>query len=430
MKRNIKTFISTLCVVATFSMFVVSCEKEGTATVTDENITLMNGFEDFDRDIQRLRVFNRFGRLEANTDEQYVKSGEQSLHVQPFGGRIAVSTANPYFIIPTTSTLYSVYRYNNFSDVETLSFWAYNAEESPLNVGIGMQAGDIGTVGGRPSADKVQRTAMEYYVLQNGWNYVEYEINAAYLELQGVTVENVKGIAIEFDYVWSNDFADAPDVYIDDVSLHHTDEPRESTVIFDGEKKQTQDGVISWSVCDFEKPSQAWYFWTRSAVTPPAATPVVKQVFAGDYGALAQDGGQTLLISAKHGGKQKGSYIGVFLYADAVKAAIDAVGADLQNNPQNYAFKFDAYNAGDVTTGFSVAFVGTATGASFSIAPHTWKTYMSLNFADLNARSDDINKPYTQNVGDVRFAFSDYSKTGNYADRPVLIDNVRIEKIA
>lgn len=429
MKRKIQKFVSILCIAVMFSTFAVSCKKEEKEANTDANVTLMNGFENFDRDIQHLRLFNRFGRLEANTDAQYVKSGEQSLHVQPFGGRIAVSTANPYFIIPTKSTLYPEYAYNNFSDVETLSFWVYNAEEERLNVGVGLQAGDIGVVGGRPSADKVQRTAIEYYVLQNGWNYVEYEINAAYLQLQGVTVENVKGIAIEFDYVWSNDFADAPDLYIDDVTLHRMEEPRESAVVFDGERKEKQ-GVVSWSVCDFEKPSQAWYFWTRMAVTPPAATPVVKQVFAGDYGALAQDGGQTLLISAKHGGKQKGAYIGVFLYADAVKAAIDAVGTDLQTNPQNYAFKFDAYNASDVSTNFSVAFVGTATGANFTIEPRTWKTYTSLNFAELNARSDDINNPYTQNIGDVRFAFSDYSASGDYDDRPVLIDNVRIEKIA
>ncbi|MBQ8320147.1 MAG: hypothetical protein IJX81_04635 [Clostridia bacterium] len=430
MRKEIRRSISLLCTAAAFTVLAVSCGGQPTETSEKPSITIMNGFEHFDRDVQQIRVFNRFGRLEVNMDEKYVRSGNSSLHVQPFGGRIAASTSNPYFVIPTTSVRFQEYAYNNFKDVETLCFWAYNAEAEPLNVGVSFQAGDIGVVGGRPSADNVQRTAVEYYSLKSGWNYVEYEIRSAYLAMHGVTVENVKGIALEFDYVWSNDFADAPDVYIDDVSLRYAEKKKMDAVAFDGEKKTSDTGVESWSVCDFEKPSQNWYFWTRMAVTPPAAQPVVKQVFAGDYGTLAQEGGQALLIGAKHGGKQKGAYIGVFLYADALKAAMAAVGEDLKNNPQNYAFKFDAYNASEVTTGFSVAFVGTATGANFTIEPHTWKTYTSLNFAELNARSDDVNNPYTQNVGDVRFAFSDYSASGNYADRPVLIDNVRIEKIA
>ena len=34
-------------------------------------------------------------------------------------------------------------------------------------------------------------------------------------------IKEVLGVALEFDYVWSNDFADAPDLYLDDVKVNY-----------------------------------------------------------------------------------------------------------------------------------------------------------------------------------------------------------------
>ena len=113
---------------------------------------------------------------------------------------------------------------------------------------------------------------------------------------------------------------------------------------------------------------------------------------------------------------------------------MDAVGSDLYKNPQNYALSFDVFNASDVVDGFSVAFVGTATGSSLSINPGEWKTWTSISFAELNKRPDLANYPngfvYTETPEAVRFAWSDYSSTENYNDRPFILDNFRIVKIA
>ena len=426
-----KSFIKIICLLLSVMLMTsfVSCGGD-----TAENKVIINSFEVFDRDIQLLNVFNRFGRLEENVDKKYVKSGEKSLHVMPFGGRIISNTANPFFMIPTTSNRFPELNYCDFSKVSKVSFWIYNAEETELNVGIGFQVGDITTVGGRPAADKVQRTATEYYTIKNGWNYVDFAVRHEYLKLHGIKINEVMGIAIEFDYVWSNDFEDAPDLYIDDLSLSYVNSVASNPITLNVTKKII-DGRESWVFLDYETPDQPWYFYARMSTAPMAGQPVVKQVFAGDYGALTDaSGAQGMLMNKKHGAGQRGNYIGLFMYGEIMKLAMDAVGSDLYKNPQNYALSFDVFNASDVVDGFSVAFVGTATGSSLSINPGEWKTWTSISFAELNKRPDLANYPngfvYTETPGAVRFAWSDYSSTENYNDRPFILDNFRIVKIA
>ncbi|MBR2330477.1 MAG: hypothetical protein IKA40_04450, partial [Clostridia bacterium] len=85
---------------------------------------LMNGFEYFDRDVQLLRMFNEFGVLSDNEDETFIRTGEHSLKITPLGHRM--HTANPYFLLPSSSLRFSEVAFGDFSNVDTVSMWFYN----------------------------------------------------------------------------------------------------------------------------------------------------------------------------------------------------------------------------------------------------------------------------------------------------------------
>ena len=416
----------------------IGCEKEQGETITNQSLgyklktggTLINGFEVFDRDVQLIKLFNEFGKLEQNDNLEYVKSGKNSLHVQPFGGMIKQSTANPFFLLPTTSTRFPELGFGNFKKADKISFWIYNAEDYALNVGVGLQVGNISGVGGHPHYDKVQTTWSEYYSLRPGWNFIEYEILPAELTMHGVVMDAVRGIAFEFDYVWSDDFSDAPDLYLDEVSITYLNEEKTGEINIPITKTVNADGKDSWTIFDFESGNASKYFYyAHSFPAPMAGEPVLKQVFAGDYGAIAPDNAQVMLWLLKHGGKQKGECPVMYIYGEVMQAAINAIGSDIKEHPENYAFRFDIYNGSTVDYRLALEYDNATTWELCPTKVGKWSTY-SVNFGFINSKVKDGKEVFTENPGKVRIAWSDFSLTENIEDRPFLIDNMRIDKIA
>lgn len=385
---------------------------------------LMNGFEYFDRDVQLLRMFNEFGVLSDNTEEAFIRTGEHSLKITPLGHRL--HTANPYFLLPSSSLRFSEVAFGDFSDVDTVSMWFYNNEETDVNVGIGFGTG-VMTMADR--RDMIRKTNVEYFSLKHGWNYIEYNVEPAYLTLQGLKIAEVYGIVVEFDYVQSHKLADSPEVYLDDVCLTYTETPKTQNLVIDVKKGVTKDGNEYWSIADFENPLEAYYFaYGYSYPSPASAFPVMKTVFAGDYDTVATSGTQAFLIQKKHGGTSYG-WPTVRLHESVMQQVIAAIGDDLLQNPQNYVFKVDIYNASSVANGCSIEFEGAQTWDSISVEPGQWKTY-ETTFGKINSKKlPATEKVYTEDIGIVDFRWSRYNTDENLADRPMLFDNVRIEKI-
>ena len=161
-----------------------------------------------------------------------------------------------------------------------------------------------------------------------------------------------------------------------------------------------------------------------------AAQPVVKQVFAGSYGALASDNGYSLLTLRKHGAGQTGDYVGIFLSEKVFDKAFSVIGEDVKVNPQKYVIKFECYNASLNITSIALGYGGSKSQSSFTLKSKEWTECVTPSFAHLNNYPASTERIYTENPGWLRFAWGDYSSTNNYDDMPVLIDNIRIEKIA
>ena len=424
---------SVFCLTA-FSA-VAACGKSGGDNTSDTNRpapgevgglmdgdkTLMNGFEMFDRDIQLIRVINDFGVLDDNTNEHFVRSGKHSLKISPLGHRM--HNANPYFVLPTTSILYEEVSFGDFSDVETISFWFYNNEEEAVNVGIGFGKNLLYNSTSTDRRDMIQKTTMEYYSLQHGWNYIEYTMEPAYLALQELVIEEVYGVAIEFDYVESHKLVDSPEVYLDDVCLTYTDTPKSDVMEFDFKTGTTAEGNPYWTIADFENPLEAYYFFYGYG--PPSGFPVVKSVFTGDYDTVTTVGTQALLIQKKHGGDFYG-WPSMRLHSSVMQGIFAAIGDDILQNPDDYVFKVDFYNAGKVRDGCTVRFYG-ASGDSVSVEPNQWYTY-STTIGRINERKTGED-PYTATLGRIEFMWNRFNTAEDLSDRPLLLDNIRIEKI-
>lgn len=440
MKKRLFSFASVFCIlIAMFAAAGCNGQKE-TSGGAPESV-LMNGFEYFDRDVQIIRMFNEFGRIDQNSDPEYVRSGEKSLKLTPLGSR--TSTANPFIMLPTYSTRFEELAFGNFSRVEKLTFWFYNAEESEVNVGIGFGKSAL-KVNAETRRDEIEKTNMEYYSLKSGWNYIEYDMRHALLAMQGLNLSEVYGVAVEFDYVVSHDIADSPEIYLDDVYIVYGEEEFSTEFFATIKTGQTAEGNPYWTVCDFEDPSEAYYFRYNYAFPAPAsAHPVVQTVFAAEYGVITEQGINCLLIQKKHGGTSYG-WPGLILDGAPLSAAISAIGQDIIDNPYSYVLKFDVYNGSDYTGGWGIEYYDgyTVDGQNLlalydnvSVPAKTWATH-SYNIGEINEKAVSALAAYPDSgirtfleEPVLMFQWNRYNTEADTADRPFFIDNVRIEKI-
>ena len=444
----IKRILSVLfALTLTFTSFaLVSCRDGNEQTETQTDFVLMNGFENFDRDVQIIRIFNEFGKLDQNADLKYVRTGEKSLKLTPLGSR--VHTANPYIMLPAFSTRYEEIAYGDFTKVDKVSMWFYNAEQTPVNVGIGFGKSAL-VMNTEIRRDEMRKTAVEYYTLSSGWNYVEYKVNHALLALQGLKITEVYGIVIECDYVTSHDLKDSPEIYLDDVCLKYAE--TEFSTKFSREVKTgtTEDGKPFWQICDFENPYESYYFYYNYKFPAPAtAHPVIKTVFAGEYNVKTENGINVMMINKKHGGNFYG-WPGLVMHGDVLLNVFSAIGEDIKNNPQNYEIKYDVYNGSNYQGGWTTEYYPEgyawknaknetedllAVYQSVSVPAKTWKT-VSYNIGKLNEKVLDERIPegagvkqFTENPT-IKFQFSRYNTEEDLSDRPFFVDNFRIEKI-
>lgn len=435
-----------LCIVFSLTLISTAGCTNNNPNTGDGNTgkVMINGFENFERDVQLIRMFNEFGIIDQNSNKTYVKSGEKSLKLTPLGDRM--SSANPYIMLPSASIRFEEIAYSDFSEVKKVSMWFYNAEATPVNVGIAFGKSPV-RMDTSTRRDYAYKTGSEYFSLVPGWNFVELDFNHMLMTLQGLKLNEVYGIVIEMDYVVSHKLADSPEVYVDDVCLEYGS--KQSTA-FDMTVKTgtTDEGNPYWTICDFENALEQYYFYYNYTFpSPPQMKPIVRTVFAGDHGIATEKGSQVLLIQKKHGGTYYGWPV-LTMPGEIVKKVISAIGQDVQANPQNYAIKFDVYNGCNYANGWNTWFYkdfkdGTGNAASVwdvlsvSVSPYQWKTF-SKNLGDLNALAENVlNKdpnatiiPYNQNPTGIELRMGGFYNDEDISDRPVFLDNVRIEKIA
>lgn len=418
MKKQIfATALSSLLFFSAISLSACNRAESG-ETQNDPNpeLVLLNGFENFERDFQLLKLVNKFGQVNVNKEEEYVRSGNTSAQLRPLG--FGTSTAEPYLVLPTYSTRFE-FGYGDFTNVQKISFSVYNAETEPLEMGVGLTTGAMASLTNRlPVATK---TSTEYFTLQSGWNEVEWIFDPALMSMQnGFDMTAVQGVYLSFKGLRSFELDVAPTLYLDDVYIHYG-EPKSTTLDLQL-KSDVEKGV--WEILDFERFSQTYAYWLNA---PTTHFPTAKIMSAQSAGIIAQT--NNVLETTVRASFGQPGYSYLYFSGEPFKQALAAIGEDIINNPQSYAIKMDVFNASAVTDSLQIGFgVGNSWAVTQSvsdIAPGCWGS-LNVNCADIKTKDGAL---FVNDPANVRVLFSLFTTNEDKRDRTFYFDNIRIEKI-
>ena len=287
MKKRMKAFAIALAAFCCAPM--IGCEETETDTTseeilwndsTDERVFLAD-FEDYNNDLNIMRISRSFGKITRNTDEKYAHSGTGSAKIQPLGGTVLYSNPMTYFTLQ--SQRYG-FDYGDFTKVDYISMWIYNAAEEEQLVKVGLVTDIL-------SFESIKYTTGDSFKLPAGeWTEVNYYVDFNTMNIAGDISEYattmIKGVYLEFNNAGSMEVEDAPVLYLDDVSIGYRDEAfvfADPIVLDENE------------ICDFEKLYQKYVFTGDvSGADTAAAMPDLSVVKASDYGIAATSGSYAL----------------------------------------------------------------------------------------------------------------------------------------
>ncbi len=441
-----KKFITFLlsAITATTALGLTACaewKNSDSKNTENEKIVTLNGFEEFLKDVQSIRLFNGFGAVYQNKDAKYVKSGNASLRLCPVGEDF--TTSPPYIVIPTYSITFD-YGYGNFTNMDKVTVQVYNAEEEAIPMGMGL----TGITRTHQFVEQAIRTNAEYYTLQPGWNLIEYCVEPAYVALQDVGdafgIKDVYGIFFEFErQTEKHSLEKAVNVYLDDVRLHYAETAKPLTSDF-SLNSDSEKGV--WELGDFENPMQNMFLYIP--YTNPSTVlglPSLRVVNAAKHNIVAKSGVNVMELT-KRAGVTDASAAYVMFSEKIMQQAFANIGEDIKNNPQKYSIKFDIYNTSTSKDSLLIEYVSDSSyeadqnhlksylSSSTTLEPKTWTTYsieISKIDASIQSRAAESGLTpilFSEHPGRINFSFAQYYSSTNTADRVLLLDNFRIEK--
>lgn len=390
-------------------------EREKVVTIAD--------FETWQTGMQLIRTGKYFGTINVNTDMKYVKSGKKSALLHPLGGYR--SAAAPILFFPTQSETYD-FDHSDFSDADKVTFEFYNAEETPVDVSVGLVTSITGL-------DTFQRTSLEYQPLATGWNTVTYTVDVSALSINA-DVTSIQGIYVAFKSVGSREEADAPDIYMDDVMLYRKDSaPAIKDLVALDENEYS----------DFEKDWQKYTVGVRNT----ADSPEISLVNAVDYkvGAAPAEGetDERPTLKDMEGSKISGNralrvYAPTSTTTSLVYPGIEFASVLLQRSKfgslpeEDYGrveFVFDVYNNSPTSMRWGVSFYNESGRQRMEYAietePYQWTEFRILIkdlYDDYRERNKNSTELFTS-PGEIAL----YLAKANAEDMEFFMDNFRYE---
>ncbi len=224
MKRFIRFLSLVLSVVMSLSLFAgCDCNGEKDADSSNANVITkvdnaskseLYNFEQWKPDFSCIKIQKLFGVVTRNKNKDYCKSGDYSAKLQPIGGHIEASTPVVWF--PTFSETWD-FDYRDFSNVDYVSVWMYNANDEDKTFTMGL-------VSRYTAFQNIRQLQGQTFLLKSKeWTLVKYVIDFGSMTI-GSTVSrddmiNIQGIYMQFDTAVSDKVAEAPVYYADDISL-------------------------------------------------------------------------------------------------------------------------------------------------------------------------------------------------------------------
>ena len=209
MKKSI--LVISALFLATSSAAVLCACGGGEKGVTE---VAFASYESWQDGFYNINMMDGFGRI-TRSDEQ-AHGGNYSAKLQPLGS--VTDPSAPYFYYPMQMEGEEGYHYADFSKLEKVSFFMYNAEAEEREVQLAI----VASISDVYSTDyKVVGT---YSLAPGTWTEIEYQPD--YEALQDLCdITNVAGLGFVFENQNSSSVTDAPVLYLDDLTLSVSDEP-------------------------------------------------------------------------------------------------------------------------------------------------------------------------------------------------------------
>lgn len=424
MKKNKLLILTALAALTCAGCTLAACgggggDDSSSVEPIREKVVSIADFETWETGFQLIRTGQFFGQIRVNENADYVKTGSRSAQIRPMGS-YRKGTA-PIMFFPTKSDLFD-FDHSDFSDAEKVTFeFYYNKRENDpetLRVATGLVT----------SVTQIlvfNTTSIEYQELQAGWNTVTYSVDVSALSINA-DVKNIQGIYVAFENAGVREEADAPDVYLDDVTLYRYDEPQEVHDLIQ---------LAENEYADFE------HDWQKNVISPrsTACAPELSLVTASDYkiGAAPAEGEEDTreTLTAKSGERVLRLWLPSSTAKETFYPGVDFASALLRKSkfgsltPADYGtvtFAFDVFNNSAVSQHMGIDFYNARNNRrkeyGFDVPAYEWLHWeinlktLYEDFAAANAGQTDL---FT-NPGTVSFVWPEF--TGD--DREIFIDNM------
>ncbi len=200
-KKLIACGMACMCLVATLGVDLkaTAATAEDQTQFAHENVML--SFDNYDELLSVLMLGAPFGGTDFCSDKNYVVEGESSLRVAPEG---EYGTVNTY----PTMTVYTdgeSFNEGDFSDLDNISMYVYNANDVELHIQLALNAND-NQIAARYSPVKT------YTLAPNSWNKVVYDFTDGALRKSMNDLKLVNHIKISF-MEYKQNKTDEPYIY-------------------------------------------------------------------------------------------------------------------------------------------------------------------------------------------------------------------------
>ncbi len=217
MKKLLRLFSLILSIILCVSI-MPACSASSQVALYD--------FETWKPDFSCIKGGQHFGVIRRNKDVEFCKSGNYSAKVMPIGGHINKYAIPPYFWFPTNSSAWG-FDYQDFTKVDYVSCWVYNANDVEKNVTMGLVDNYVGF-------EKVDRLSGKNFVLKpNSWNElilpmnfdlmastINYELlSSSNYTFTQESIKKIEGIYFSFLEAIYEEEEYAPVYYFDDLNI-------------------------------------------------------------------------------------------------------------------------------------------------------------------------------------------------------------------
>lgn len=382
MKKIITAILSVCVMLSAGACSFVSSPKEETV---DTGIYTVNDFESND-EFGLIRLFGVLGRVEQNTQAEYVKTGSASAKV--------IVESNPYKPgAPYMQQAFELKKagkdFRNFSSVASLSVDVYNATGEKSRMGMQLNYGTSN--GTRKNFD-----------LETGWNTIRFNIKREYIpqttNTDNVTAPFVEGLSILFDRGATDKV-----YYVDNLCLYKTE--KSYTPITMSLKEN--------EICSFDRE------WQVELLEPEGRSDLLASYMqVSDI--TANGTGCSIRVEAPGSSSNLGSWPGIFLNREMTALV------PWSEYPSDARLCFDVYapeEGGMDTIWLSMYSGGTRYFVTDELAltPGKWITY-SFTVAEMNSQMNSSRHSVSSTTGlTIRWE----EKAG--AARIFYMDNFRME---